>query len=99
MRFKRIVAVFIMPLFMLSCQKNDHINESPKIAATTMLNVSYGADALQNMDVYLPANRSTAATPVCIMIHGGSWTGGDKNYFAEYADTFKKDCLSTLYLI
>jgi len=50
--------------------------------AQTILNVSYGTDAAQKMDVYLPANRSTATTKVMILIHGGGWTSGDKSDFS-----------------
>lgn len=45
----------------------------------------YGADPLQRMDIYLPANISSstgapAATPapVIFMVHGGAWRTGDK---------------------
>jgi acetyl esterase/lipase len=55
-----------------------------------MMNVSYGSDQLQDMDIYLPSNRSVSTTKVCIMIHGGGWTTGDKTDFAQYADTLKK---------
>jgi acetyl esterase/lipase len=34
------------------------------------------------MDVYLPANRSTASTKVLVMIHGGAWSSGDKADFS-----------------
>jgi acetyl esterase/lipase len=33
------------------------------------------------MDVYLPAGRSMLTTYTVIMIHGGSWSGGDKSDF------------------
>jgi acetyl esterase/lipase len=49
--------------------------------AKTMLDQSYGADAQQKMDIYLPANRSTTATKVIVMVHGGGWIGGDKSEF------------------
>jgi acetyl esterase/lipase len=38
--------------------------------------VSYGSDALQRFDVYLPAHPSGA--PVIFMVHGGGWSRGDK---------------------
>ncbi|HEY6502355.1 MAG TPA: alpha/beta hydrolase, partial [Chitinophagaceae bacterium] len=77
---------------MAGCQKeisssNDNNNTFP---AQSYLNVSYGSDAAQNMDVYLPAGRSKTATKVMILVHGGAWATGDKSDFAEYVDTLKK---------
>jgi acetyl esterase/lipase len=43
------------------------------------MNVAYGTDPLQKMDIYLPANRSTSTTKVLIYVHGGAWVGGDKS--------------------
>jgi arylformamidase len=39
--------------------------------------VSYGVDAKQRFDVYLPARASRA--PVMILVHGGGWRIGDKS--------------------
>ena len=58
--------------------------------SVTMLNVSYGTNAQQKMDGYLPANRNTTNTKVIIMIHGGGWNTGDKADFNEYVDSLKK---------
>ena len=58
--------------------------------SVTMLNVSYGTNSQQKMDVYLPATRSTTDTKVMIMIHGGAWNSGDKVDFNEYVDSLKK---------
>ena len=40
-------------------------------------NISYGADPLQRVDVYLPAAPSKA--PVIVMVHGGGWMRGNKS--------------------
>ncbi|MGB4845898.1 MAG: alpha/beta hydrolase, partial [Ferruginibacter sp.] len=48
-----------------------------------ILDTSFGADAKQKMDIYLPAGR-TNATKVIVLIHGGAWEAGDKaemNYY------------------
>ncbi|WP_248722796.1 alpha/beta hydrolase [Seonamhaeicola sp. ML3] len=42
------------------------------------LNISYGNDAKQNFDLYLPANRNSN-TKTMILVHGGGWTSGDKS--------------------
>lgn len=87
MKFLKLISVALIPMMILSCKKNtDVVNAEAK----TTLNVSYGTAPLQNMDVYLPANRTTSATKVLIVIHGGGWTGGDKIDFAPFIDTLKK---------
>lgn len=41
------------------------------------LNVAYGSDPLQKLDVYMPAAGAYKA-PVILMVHGGGWYQGDK---------------------
>jgi acetyl esterase/lipase len=69
--------IYCMALIVLntSCKKNETNNVSQW---QEIKNVSYGTDALQNMDVYLPAARSSTSTKALILIHGGAWVGGDK---------------------
>lgn len=52
------------------------------VPAKTLLNISYGNDTMQRMDLYLPADRSIDSTKVMVLIHGGGWAGGDKSEFA-----------------
>jgi acetyl esterase/lipase len=44
--------------------------------ATVNVDVPYGLDTAQKYDVYLPPGASSA--PIIVMVHGGAWTGGDK---------------------
>jgi len=44
--------------------------------ATVNIDVPYGLDDAQKYDVYLPDSPSNA--PIIAMIHGGAWSGGDK---------------------
>jgi len=84
------LGLFILILFSLvfsSCKKDDSPEQDMSV---TMLNVSYGTNSQQKMDVYLPATRSTTTTKVMIMIHGGAWNSGDKTDFNEYVDSLKK---------
>lgn len=48
-----------------------------RILAQPLLEVPYGDDPKQRMDVYLPAS-SVNASPVIFMVHGGGWHRGDK---------------------
>jgi acetyl esterase/lipase len=58
-------------------------SEPDFLIAKELLNESYGADVKQNMDVYLPAGRTQAETPLLIYIHGGGWIDGDKIEFLQ----------------
>lgn len=46
-----------------------------------LLNMHYGDDPMQVMDVYLPKGRSATRTNLMIFVHGGGWAGGDKSDF------------------
>ena len=79
--------LIISSLIFSSCKKDDSPEQDMSV---TMLNVSYGTNSQQRMDVYLPATRSTTDTKVMIMIHGGAWNSGDKADFNEYVDSLIK---------
>ncbi len=91
MPLRKFLLTFFIIAAVVSCKKetvnNNNYNEAP---AATYLNVSYGTDALQKMDAYLPAGRDTADTKVMVLVHGGAWASGDKNDFAAFIDTIKK---------
>jgi acetyl esterase/lipase len=57
-----------------ACNKDGN---KPAEESTVIRDVSYGGDARQKMDVYLPATRS-ANTPVVVFLHGGGFVAGDK---------------------
>lgn len=83
----RIVFICLLStISFFSCKKK----EKDAVAAQTLLNVKYGADVKQSMDVYLPSGRSEASTPVLILIHGGGWVEGNRNDLNAFVDTFKR---------
>src|SRR6187397_873171 len=82
-----LLFLILFTLVFSSCKKDDGPEQDMSV---TMLNVSYGTNAQQKMDVYLPATRSATTTKVMIMIHGGGWNTGDKVDFNEYVDSLKK---------
>lgn len=85
-------SVLILVLF-ASCSKSDSGTGTPAptpVAEKITKDTSYGTDPKQKMDVYLPANRKVTTTKVIIMIHGGSWIGGDKNDFNIVIDSLRK---------
>src|SRR5436190_6373976 len=86
MRSRLLILILYMLVFS-SCKKDDSTAQDMSV---TMLNVSYGTNAQQKMDIYLPASRSTTTTKIMIMIHGGAWNTGDKTDFNEYVDSLKR---------
>src|SRR5688500_8663861 len=85
---KTILLTLGLTTLISSCNKSQDatsVNESREL-----LNVSYGSDPKQKLDVYLPANRSTDSTVLAIMIHGGTWTSGDKADIAGYITEMRK---------
>lgn len=64
-----------------SCKKSTDVVDATA-TESILSDVAYATtSSQQKMDVYLPANRSTTTTYTVIMIHGGSWSGGDKTDF------------------
>src|SRR6188768_1888991 len=82
-----LLTLILFTLVFSSCKKDDDTEQDLSV---TMLNVSYGTNTQQKMDVYLPATRTATTTKVMIMIHGGGWNTGDKADFNEYVDSLKK---------
>ncbi|RYZ17354.1 MAG: alpha/beta hydrolase, partial [Sphingobacteriales bacterium] len=73
-----------------SCKQKPHsIAQEKALPAQTFLNVAYGSDSLQKMDIYLPANRRSESTKSLVLIHGGGWTSGSKSDFAGYIDSLR----------
>jgi acetyl esterase/lipase len=89
---KNLFLLTISSALLLASCKKDHSGSNPPapLAVQTYLNVAYGSDPLQKMDVYLPAGRTTATTKVIFMIHGGAWSSGDKTDFNAYVDTIRR---------
>ncbi len=86
---RRLSLLIILLSFIVSCTKEVGNAPIPPLPEKTVLNVAYGADAAQKMDIYLPAGR-TSSTKVIIVIHGGGWSTGDKADITPYIDTLKK---------
>lgn len=59
-------------------------------AQNTNNDVPYGDEPKQNMDVYLPQQSGNKKTPAIILIHGGSWIGGDKQNMNHWARVLQK---------
>ena len=74
--------VFILlTICLVSCKKTNPV-EQPW-PSETLVDISYGSDAAQKMDIYLPAGRSVDSTRLMILVHGGGWNSGDKSDFTS----------------
>lgn len=58
---------------------------SPAPAAFTELDVAYGSDPAQRLDVYLPTGSNA---PVVLYLHSGGWSGGDKSEVPDFVMRF-----------
>src|SRR5690606_287810 len=72
---------FLILLILFSCGEE---SEPRNLAALQLLDEAYGTHPKQNMDVFLPAARSSEKTPLLIYIHGGGWVEGDKAEFLQF---------------
>ena len=63
------------------CSKNEPVTP---VSAEEYLDLSYGQNSRQKMDVYLPESRD-ADTEMVILLHGGAWFEGDKVTLSEVA--------------
>ena len=90
------ICIAVSLMLSLSCSSDnssnttqDPVTENPQeepqnLEAEDIFDVSYGDHQQQAYAISFPANRTTEATKVILLIHGGSWTAGDKsdmNYF------------------
>lgn len=72
-------------LFFTSCSKSD--DPEPQKLEKEELNVAYGDDPMQKMDLYFPENYDEN-TPVVFLIHGGGFIAGTKEDFTQVAKLF-----------
>ena len=52
--------------------------QAPREGLADRMNIAYGADPLQKLDLYRP-HDSAGPVPVVVFVHGGGFTGGDKS--------------------
>ena len=87
---KLLFSIFSTILF-LGCSDSESNSPAPsELTALDLMNVQYGDDPEQIMDVYLPANRNSD-TKVFILVHGGGWSGGSKSEFTPTIPILKQE--------
>jgi len=89
-KFYRSVFLYLFILgFFASCNSDtDPVADGPMVARE-IFNDAYGTDTRQVLDVFLPAGRSTEATPLLIYIHGGGWIEGSKEEFLQFKEAIR----------
>ena len=90
-KFNKFLFAILIILFISSCSTDATIEEEETLPleAIELMNVSYGTHTSQKYDLYLPANRSSLNTKVFVLVHGGSWIGGDKDDMKFLVDELK----------
>ena len=91
MMMKKLFLSLLVAGVLASCQKESSQgpDSNQPLSAKTELNTAYGTDAMQKMDLYLPAGR-TDTTRVIVMVHGGAWVEGDKAEFTPYVSVLQQ---------
>lgn len=51
------------------------------------LDIPYGSDLFQQLDVWRPANAPSGGLPVIVLIHGGAFRNGHKEWMGAHAPT------------
>lgn len=88
MKFLKYI-FFIFLIYNCSSEKTDDNTLTP-VNYYEELNIAYGNDANQKLDIYLPANRTTS-TKTIILVHGGGWSSGDKSDMNPIKDLIRQD--------
>lgn len=66
-----------------ACDYAEHALALSRAAAArcrTALDIAFGADYYQKLDVYLPADAAARGLPVMLFFHGGAWAHGYKEW-------------------
>ncbi|SFB51095.1 Acetyl esterase/lipase [Algoriphagus aquimarinus] len=84
--------LYIIAIYTLSsCISDKDENPTENLAALDLFDQSYGAEQNQIFDIYLPAGRSIAKTPLLIYIHGGAWVEGSKEEFNQFRQALSRE--------
>ena len=84
------IALALSALILItSCSKSTGEPVDSSLEAQVLTDVPYGLDVKQKLDIHLPADRDGKQTKVLVLIHGGGWTGGDKNDLNNHVTELK----------
>lgn len=82
--FKYIVLICVVSssLAFSSCK------EKTKYTADKYNDITYGEHERQKLDLYLPKEKIGETVGLILLIHGGSWIGGDKSVYESKLDNY-----------
>ncbi len=89
----RRIAILFSTIFLLASCGHDALTPDPVTNPAQPLvytDLAYGTQALQKMDIFLPAGRSVSTTKTIVVIHGGAWLEGDKSEMTYVVDSLKR---------
>lgn len=89
---KHSLLLILIVFSFLACKKDNKKTSpdpEPPTFAENKFGQSYGSDAKQKFDIYLPANRTATSTPVLFLVHGGGWSEGDRTDLIQAIDGLK----------
>ncbi|MCU7617962.1 alpha/beta hydrolase [Chryseobacterium sp. PBS4-4] len=73
----KFIGILLLILLLSGCQKKT-VNLGKDISFDKEMNLSYGADSQQKLDLYIPKNKDSIKG-IFVIIHGGGWRAGDKS--------------------
>lgn len=101
LNLKRVLSCVILLYLLPACREGSMSQARPVDTALAvnpagqkelvLINQHYGDDALQTIDIYLPAGRSLKNTRLMVFVHGGGWAGGDKSDFTPACASLVKN--------
>lgn len=83
------------PLWRPFYAKANELTAQTRAALPNHLDIPFGADPKQRLDVYLPANPVKNA-PVLLFLHGGGFMEGDRAHYGFVADPYARHGIITV---
>ncbi|KQS93576.1 alpha/beta hydrolase [Chryseobacterium sp. Leaf394] len=84
----KFAVLLLLAITLFSCTEKI-IKFEKGISFEQQINISYGDDAEQKMDLYIPEKRDSVKT-VFIVIHGGGWKAGKKSDLTYFTTQMMK---------
>lgn len=74
---------FLLILFIVITLSGLSFQQYSKGQELETMNIKYGNDPKQTLDVYVPNSKNEQKYPVILYVHGGGWMKGDKTNVAD----------------
>src|SRR4051812_11551880 len=86
----RALAVLVFLMLPALASADDKTRGEPRsYPIRQKLDLAYGDAARQRLDVFAPKGEKGERFPVVILVHGGTWLFGDKDFFGIYRNAGK----------